>query len=52
MSFPVHGEEWDKMVENSKFKGWEGFGKHHTGHIGLQNHGDKVWFKNIKIKTL
>lgn len=40
VSFPVHGEEWDKMVENSKFKGWEGFGKHHTGHIRLQDHGD------------
>ena len=52
VSFPVHGDAWDNMVENSKFKGWEGFGKHQTGHIGLQDHGDKVWFKNIKIKTL
>ena len=52
MSFPVHGEEWDKMVENSKFKGWEGFGKYRTGHIGLQDHSDKVWYKNIKIKEL
>ena len=52
MTFPVHGEEWDKMVENSKFKGWEGFGKYRTGHIGLQDHSDKVWYKNIKIKEL
>ena len=52
MTFPVHGEEWDKMVENSKFKGWEGFGKFRTGHIGLQDHSDKVWYKNIKIKEL
>jgi len=52
MTFPVHGEEWDKMVENSKFKGWEGFGKYRTGHIGLQDHSDKVWYKNIKIRKL
>jgi hypothetical protein len=51
-TFPVHGEAWDALVAKSKFKGWEGFGKHHTGHIGLQDHSDKVWFRNIKIKGL
>ncbi|NNC51354.1 MAG: DUF1080 domain-containing protein [Flaviramulus sp.] len=52
VKFPLHGEAWDALVENSKFKDWEGFGKHQTGHIGLQDHSDKVWFKNIKIKNL
>jgi len=51
-TFPVQGEGWNNMVENSKFKGWEGFGTHHTGHIGLQDHGFKVSFRNIKIKEL
>ncbi|GHA42129.1 glycosyl hydrolase [Salinimicrobium marinum] len=50
--FPLHGEEWDKMVENSKFSDWEDFGKHRTGHIALQDHGDKVAFRNIEIKEL
>jgi hypothetical protein len=50
--FPVHGSEWDTMIENSKFKGWEGFGKYHEGHIGLQDHGDIVWYRNIKIKKI
>ncbi|MEL6810501.1 MAG: DUF1080 domain-containing protein [Bacteroidota bacterium] len=51
-TFPVHGEEWDAMVANSKFKDWKGFGKFKTGHIGLQDHSDKVWYRNIKIKEL
>jgi hypothetical protein len=52
VKFPVHGAEWDTMVANSKFKGWAGFGKYPSGHIGLQDHGNKVWYRNIKIKKL
>jgi len=52
VKFPVHGAEWDAMVANSKFKDWEGFGIYKTGHIALQDHGDKVWYRNIKIKEI
>ena len=52
ISFPLHGIEWEKMVANSKFKDWEGFGKYSTGYIGLQDHSDKVSFRNIRIKEL
>lgn len=52
LTFPVHGEKWDEMVANSKFKDWEGFGKYKEGHIGLQDHSDIVWYRNIKIKEL
>ena len=52
MTFPLHGEKWDEMVANSKFTAWEGFGKYRTGHIALQDHGDKVWYRNIKVKEL
>ena len=52
ITFPVHGEKWDEMIKNSKFDGWEGFGAYKTGHIGLQDHSDKVWYRNIKIKEL
>lgn len=52
VEFPAHGPEWDKLVENSKFKDWEGFAKKRSGHIALQDHGNEVWFKDIKIKPL
>jgi hypothetical protein len=52
VSFPLANEEWDAMVAKSKFAGWEGFGKFTTGKIGLQDHGNQVAFRNIKIKEL
>lgn len=50
--FPVEGEGWKKMVENSKFKDWPHFGKYNTGHIALQDHHNIVSFRNIRIKRL
>ncbi|QYA26847.1 DUF1080 domain-containing protein [Gramella sp. MT6] len=50
--FPVNGEEWMEMVKNSKFSDWEDFGSSRKGYIALQDHDDKVWFRNIKIKEL
>lgn len=50
--FPLSGEAWEELVNNSKFKGWKGFGAFKTGKIGLQDHDDKVSFRNIKIKVL
>jgi hypothetical protein len=52
LEYPITGPEWDKMVSESKFKGWEGFGKYAKGHIALQDHGDKVWYRNIRIREL
>ncbi len=52
VTFPLSGEGWDKLVNNSKFKEWKGFGAFKTGKIGLQDHDDKVSFRNIKIKEL
>jgi len=52
VNFPVNNPEWSKMVSQSKFNGWEHFGKHTTGKIGLQDHNDIVAYRNIKIKEL
>lgn len=52
LKFPVKGSEWEKMIANSGFKDWSGFGKSQTGHIALQDHGNQVAYRNIKIREL
>ena len=52
VEFTPSGEAWEAMVANSKFADWPGFAKTNTGKIGLQDHGDIVSFRNIKIKEL
>lgn len=43
---------WDSMVQQSKFASMPGFGAHKEGHIALQDHGNRVWFRNIRIRPL
>jgi len=45
-------DAWKKMIAASKFKQWTGFGTYKKGRFALQDHGNTVWFRNIKIKKL
>jgi hypothetical protein len=44
--------EWKALVATSKFSKVKGFGEFETGHILLQDHGDEVHYRNIKIREL
>ncbi len=45
-------DNWKKMVAASKFVKWPGFGTYKKGHIALQDHGNNVWYRNLRIKKL
>jgi Domain of Unknown Function (DUF1080) len=50
VSTQLWDENWKALVAGSKFKSMPDFASFKSGHIGLQDHGDPVWFRNIKIK--
>jgi len=52
VEYTLGSDDWKKRIEASKFKDWKLFGKQPKGHIALQDHGDDVWYRNIKIKNL
>ncbi|OQY92148.1 MAG: hypothetical protein B6D37_15190 [Sphingobacteriales bacterium UTBCD1] len=52
VSTTLWDNNWEKLVSNSKFKSMPGFGTYKTGHIDLQDHGYRVWFRNIRIRAL
>jgi len=53
LEYHLWTDDWKKMVANSKFKDYPDFvNPAQEGYIGLQDHGDDVWFRNIKIREL
>ena len=50
--FKLGSDDWNRRVAQSKFANLEGFGKADEGHICLQDHGDEVAYRNIKIREL
>ncbi len=51
VAYDRNAPDWPKLIAGSKFKDMPGFGLARKGKIALQDHGDPVWFKNIKIRT-
>ena len=52
LEYDRNTEAFLQRVQESKYKDWPGFGTFEKGNILLQDHGDRVAFKNIKIKEL
>lgn len=52
VEFEMYTDTWLDQISKSKFKDLAAFGRAPKGKISLQDHGDKVWYRNIKIKPL
>ncbi len=50
--YDLGSDAWKALVANSKFASMPRYGRETKGHIALQDHGDHVWFRNIKIRKL
>lgn len=52
VEYEIASDDWNQRVARSKFKAWPQFAKVPKGHLCLQDHGDRVEYKNIKIRVL
>lgn len=52
MEYVMHSTKWKKQIAESKFSKWKDFCTLDNGHISLQDHGTRVWYRNVKIKEL
>jgi 3-keto-disaccharide hydrolase len=52
LQYELNSPALNAAIEKSKFKGMERFGKRQNGFILLQDHGNQVWFRNIKIRRI
>lgn len=52
LEYHIGTPDWNKMIKESKFKDFPEFGKYVEGFIALQDHGNNVWFRGMKIKVM
>ncbi len=52
VAYELLSPEWQRKVAASKFSEWSGYGRARRGYIALQDHGDGVAFRGIKIREL
>lgn len=52
LEYRLGSEDWKSRVADSKFAQWPLYGQARRGPVGLQDHGDPVWFRSIKVREL
>lgn len=52
LEYERKSDDYRKLVTESKYKKWKNFGEADSGHILIQDHGDFVSFRNIKIREI
>ena len=52
VKYTKYSPEWTESRNSGKWADYPDYGKYDEGHISLQNHGTKVWYRNVKLKEL
>ena len=52
VEYEKYTDEWIKLRNSGKWVNFPDWGKFDEGHISLQNHGTKVWYRSIKLKEI
>jgi hypothetical protein len=52
VTYTIGSEEWTALVKDSKYAKWPNYGRMKSGHIALQDHGNSVAFRNLRIRKL
>ena len=52
LRYTIGSPEWEALIATTKFKAYPGFARAERGHIGFQDHGQRVYFKNIRLREL
>lgn len=52
VEYQIGSSQWNELLSTSKYKGWPGYARFAKGAIALQDHGDKVWYRAIRLREL
>lgn len=52
VEYERYGETWDTLVAASKFAEFPRFGREREGYLCIQDHGNEVWFRNLKLRVI
>jgi hypothetical protein len=52
LTYDLGTPQFDSLLAASKYRGVAGFAERRAGHIVLQDHGDEVWYRNLKLREL
>ncbi|MEM1126679.1 MAG: DUF1080 domain-containing protein [Bacteroidota bacterium] len=52
VAYTLWSEEWEARVAGSKFSTMPGYGRNAIGHLSVQDHGDRVWYRGVKLRAL
>ena len=52
VEYDLGSDDWEARVAASKFSQWPSYGRAVRGHVGLQDHGDPVWYRNVRVREI